>query len=88
MRDRVREISSRLSNGQITEKQALKELARLRYEARKTQKAMPELLSMTKKDVAEARTASKAQSSDKSSSTPSKSTGIGLLDTIKGLLGL
>lgn len=90
---RVDDIGKRVTGGLISPNQAMKELAQLRLEARKTLKKEPGLLSMTKKDLETAKQNKASEKSGGSSgsgakSGKSESSGIGLLDAIKGILGL
>jgi hypothetical protein len=92
IRVRVERISDRLSSGEITERQALNALEKLRLEARQTLKKEPGLLLLTKKEVADIKAAEEKNSSNKSDSSPSssglKSTGLNLLDELRDILGI
>jgi len=91
VRNMVTDISNRLGAGTIDNRQALKELATLRSEIRKSLKEEPGLLAMTKKDVEAAKAAKGGGASGDVGSGKSggkSKGGGGIIDAVKGLLGL
>jgi hypothetical protein len=85
---RLEDVRKQLANGSITPQQAGREIAQLRLEARKTLRAEPNLLAMTKSDVAKAQATRNSAPGDRSERLQSGSGGVGLFDRIRRILGL